>query len=169
MGDRIVVLREGVVQQVDTPLNLYQKPANMFVAGFIGSPSMNFIPGRLARQDSVFVFDAGSWRVPIPQTLTPYVEPWGGKEVILGIRPEHIEDAALRNGALPPHFAALRAKVEVHEPLGSDVILYLEAGGHSLVARVDANSSARMGDEVTVALDMSRLHLFDPINHQAIV
>ncbi|MDR7439115.1 MAG: ABC transporter ATP-binding protein [Armatimonadota bacterium] len=169
MGDRIVVLREGVVQQVDTPLNLYHRPANMFVAGFIGSPSMNFIPGRLVRQDTAFLFDAGSWRVAIPQNLTTYIEPWEGREVILGIRPEHIEDAALRNGALPPHFATLRAKVEVHEPLGSDVILYLEAGGYSLVARVGADSSARMGDEVTVALDLSRLHLFDPRTHQAIV
>jgi len=169
MGDRIVVLREGVVQQVDSPLNLYHKPANMFVAGFIGSPSMNFIPGRLVRQDSALLFDAGSWRVPIPQDLSAYVEPWEGKDVILGIRPEHIEDAALRNGTLPPHFSTLPAKVEVHEPLGSDVILYLEAGGHSLVARVDASSPAKMGDEVTVALDLSRLHLFDPRTHQAIV
>ncbi len=169
MGDRIVVLRDGVVQQVDTPLNLYQKPANMFVAGFIGSPSMNFVPGRLVRQDGAFLFDAGTWRVEIPSNLTEYVQPWEGRDVILGIRPEHIEDARLRDGALPPSFAVLRAKVDVHEPLGSDVILYLDAGGHSLVARVDARSPAKMGDEVTIALDMSKLHLFNPQTHEAIV
>jgi multiple sugar transport system ATP-binding protein len=169
MGDRIVVMRDGVVQQVDSPMNLYEKPANLFVAGFIGSPSMNFVPGEIRQRNGTLVFDAGTWQVPIPPDLHEYVRPWEGHRVIFGIRPEHMEDVALRNGQLPPSHVPLRAKVEVHEPLGSDVILYLDAGGHSLVARVDAHSQAKMGDEVTVALDLRKMHLFNAQTHEAIV
>ncbi len=169
MGDRIVVMRDGVVQQVDTPLSLYEKPANVFVAGFIGSPSMNFVPGEVRQRDGRLVFDAGTWAVPIPSDLQEVVRPWEGKPVIFGIRPEHVDDAALRNGQLPPDSVILRAKVEVHEPLGSDVILYLDAGGHSLVARVDAHTRAKMGDEVVVALDLRKMHLFNAQTHEAII
>ncbi|GBD30463.1 sn-glycerol-3-phosphate import ATP-binding protein UgpC [bacterium HR32] len=169
MGDRIVVMRDGVVQQVDAPLSLYEKPANVFVAGFIGSPSMNFVPGEVRQRDGRLVFDAGSWAVPIPSDLHEVVRPWEGRPVIFGIRPEHVDDAALRDGQLPPDAATLRAKVEVHEPLGSDVILYLDAGGHSLVARVDAHTRAKMRDEVVVALDLRKMHLFNAQTHEAIV
>ncbi|MDR5683312.1 MAG: sn-glycerol-3-phosphate ABC transporter ATP-binding protein UgpC [Armatimonadota bacterium] len=167
MGDRIVVMRDGVVQQVDTPLNLYERPANVFVAGFIGSPAMNFVEGLLMRGDGAFAFDAGNWRIPVPAGLSEYVKDWEGRRVVFGVRPEHMEDAALASPQ--EHHAVLRAKVEVHEPLGSDVILYLDAGGHSIVARVDAHSPAKMGDDVTVALDLRRMHLFDAETHKAII
>jgi multiple sugar transport system ATP-binding protein len=167
MGDRIVVMRDGLVQQVDTPLNLYERPANMFVAGFIGSPAMNFVVGQMVRSDGAFAFDAGNWRVPIPADISEHVRSWDGKRVVFGIRPEHMEDAVF--AAPHDHRATLRAKVEVHEPLGADVILYLDAGGHSIVARVDAHSAAKMGDDITVALDLRKMHLFNAETHEVIV
>jgi multiple sugar transport system ATP-binding protein len=167
MGDRIVVMRDGIVQQVDSPLNLYEKPANLFVAGFIGSPAMNFIESRLARRDGAVVIDAGSFAMEVPADITPHVKEWVGKTVIFGIRPEDIQDRAYARDA--NHTGALRAMVEVHEPLGSDVILYLSSGDHSIVARVDAHSEARMGQEAEVVFNMRRMHLFDPETHAAIV
>jgi multiple sugar transport system ATP-binding protein len=167
MGDRIVVMRDGVVQQVDSPLNLYEKPANLFVAGFIGSPAMNFIEATLVQRDGVTVVDAGSFAMEVPADIAPYAKDWVGRKVIFGIRPEDIQDRAFARDA--NHKWALRAMVEVHEPLGSDVILYLSTGPHSIVARVDAHSQARMGHETEVVFNMRRMHLFDPQTHAAIV
>lgn len=167
MGDRIVVMRDGLVQQVDTPLNLYERPANVFVAGFIGSPAMNFVEGQLARRNGAVVFDAGNWRVAIPVALWEHIQDWEGRRVVFGIRPEHMQDASL--AAPQDYHATLRAKVDVHEPLGADVVLYLDAGGHSIVARVDAHSPAKMGDDVTVALDLRKMHLFNAETHEAVV
>jgi multiple sugar transport system ATP-binding protein len=167
MGDRIVVMRDGVVQQVDTPLNLYEKPANMFVAGFIGSPAMNFVDSVLAEEDGRVFVDAGSFRLEVPADLVPYARPWLGKAVVFGIRPEDIADRSLTNGANPAW--TLRATVDVHEPLGSDVILYLSVGRHSLVARMDARTDARMGQAVEVVVNMRKMHLFNPTTQEAII
>jgi multiple sugar transport system ATP-binding protein len=167
MGDRIVVMRDGVVQQVDTPLNLYEKPRNLFVAGFIGSPAMNFIEATLAQKDGRLVVDAGSFAMAVPADLAPHARDWLGRKVIFGIRPEDIQDRAFARDAAPD--TTLRAMVDVHEPLGSDVILYLSTGPHVIVARVDAHSEARMGHETEVVFNMRRMHLFDPQTHEAII
>jgi multiple sugar transport system ATP-binding protein len=167
MGDRIVVMRDGLVQQVDAPLNLYEKPTNMFVAGFIGSPAMNFVEAKLAQQNGSVVVDADAFKVEVPSDIAQHAREWVGKPVIFGIRPEDIQDRAYARDANPAW--ALRASVEVHEPLGSDVILYLATGPHSIVARVDAHSQARMGQQAEVVFDMRKLHLFDPQTHRAIV
>jgi multiple sugar transport system ATP-binding protein len=167
MGDRIVVMKDGVVQQVDSPLNLYEKPANLFVAGFIGSPAMNFLEARLAKQDGKMAVDGGVFRADVPQEYVPQLQSWAGRPVIFGIRPEDIHDRALapdrQDGAV------VRAAVDVHEPLGSDIILYLTAGDHSIVARVDARSQARMGQNTEVVMDMRKMHLFNPDTHEAIL
>ncbi|MBM3450667.1 MAG: sn-glycerol-3-phosphate ABC transporter ATP-binding protein UgpC [Armatimonadetes bacterium] len=168
MGDRIVVMKDGVVQQVDSPLRLYGQPANLFVAGFIGSPAMNFMDGELSRANGSYSFDAGNWRIALPSELNDYLKAWERKKVIFGIRPEHMADAGARD-ELPPHYARVPAKVEVHEPLGSDVILYLDAGGHPIVARVDPHSRAKMGDDITVGVDLRKLHLFNAETHEVIV
>jgi multiple sugar transport system ATP-binding protein len=167
MGDRIVVMRDGLVQQVDAPLNLYEKPANLFVAGFIGSPAMNFVEARLAQRNGTTVIDADAFSLEMPQDIAAHAKAWVGKAVIFGIRPEDIQDRAYARDANSAW--ALKAMVEVHEPLGSDVILYLSSGPHSIVARVDAHSEARMGQSAEVVLNMRKLHLFDPQTHQAII
>jgi multiple sugar transport system ATP-binding protein len=166
MGDRIVVMRDGVVQQVDTPLNLYEKPANLFVAGFIGSPAMNFLEARLTKQDGKLFVDGGVFLAQVPPQHVPALGDWAGRPIIFGIRPEDIYDRALvqmSDGAM------VRATVDVHEPLGSDTILYLTAGQHSIVARVDARTQARMGQQAEVAFDMKRMHVFNPETHAAIL
>jgi multiple sugar transport system ATP-binding protein len=167
MGDRIVVMRDGLVQQVDAPLNLYERPTNMFVAGFIGSPAMNFVEAKLTQQNGTVVIDADAFKVEVPSDIAVHTKEWIGKPVIFGIRPEDIEDRAYARDANPAW--GVSASVEVHEPLGSDVILYLASGPHSIVARVDAHSEARMGQQAEVVLNMRKLHLFDPQTHRAIV
>ncbi len=167
MGDVIVVMRDGVIQQVDSPLNLYEKPANMFVAGFIGSPAMNFIPARLVTRDGATVLDADAFAMEVPPDIAALARDWVGREIIFGIRPEDIQDRAFARDAHPGW--VLKATVDVHEPLGSDVILYLSVGPHSIVARVDAHSEAKMGQATEVVFNMRKLHLFDPQTHQAII
>jgi multiple sugar transport system ATP-binding protein len=167
MGDVIVVMKDGVVQQVDSPLNLYEQPANLFVAGFIGSPAMNFVEAKLASQDGKMIVDAGVFRAEVPQEYAPKLAAWAGRPVIFGIRPEDIHDRAFHT--ISDNTAAIRANVDVHEPLGSDVILYLTVGDHDIVARVDARTKARMGQTAEVVLDMRKMHVFNPDTHEAIL
>src|SRR3972149_8258957 len=144
--DRIVAMRDGLVQQVDSPLNLYERPANQFVAGFIGSPAMNFIAARVTQNGGGYRISADGFQVEVPRDLTEAVGKLAGREVIFGIRPEDIEDRALVANVNPAW--TIRAGVDVHEPLGSDVILYLTVGSHSIVARVDAPTAAKMGQQI---------------------
>ncbi len=167
MGDRIVVMKDGLVQQVDTPLNLYEKPANLFVAGFIGSPAMNFVEAALADSAGKVFVDAESFRLEVPPDLASPARPWVGRRVIFGIRPEDIADRALTNGSQPAW--TIKAAVDVHEPLGSDVILYLTAGSQTLVARVDARTEAKMGQSIEVVFNMRKMHLFNPETQEAIL
>lgn len=167
MGDRIVVMKDGLVQQVDSPLALYEKPANQFVAGFIGSPAMNFVPATLRETGGKVQLEANGFRMEVPQDLTSHTREWLGREVIFGIRPEDIQDRALVGDANPAW--TLRTLVDVHEPLGSDVILYLTAGSQSIVARVDAHSQAKMGQTIDVVFNMRKMHLFNPKTQEAIV
>jgi multiple sugar transport system ATP-binding protein len=166
MGDRIVVMKDGVVQQVDSPMNLYERPANLFVAGFIGSPAMNFLETKLARQDGRLLVDGGVFRAEVPPEHNAALADWAGKPIIFGIRPEDVHDRA---SAPSGDGALLRANVDVHEPLGSDVILYLTAGSHTLVARVDAHTQARMGQATEVVFNMKKMHVFNPETHAAIL
>lgn len=167
MGDRIVVMKDGLVQQTDSPMNLYEKPANLFVAGFIGSPAMNFIDATLVQADGKSRLEASGFRVEVPTDLVPYVRDWTGRRVIFGIRPEDIQDRAFMSAALPG--STIKAGVDVHEPLGSDVILYLTVGSQSIVARVDARTQAKMGDSVEVVLNLRKMHLFNPDTQEAIL
>jgi len=167
MGDRIVVMKDGLVQQVDAPLNLYEKPANLFVAGFIGSPAMNFVDASITEAGGTYRVSADGFQLEVPRDLSAAVKPWAGKAVVFGIRPEDIQDRALAGTAAQG--TTIRTTVDVHEPLGSDVILYLTVGSHSIVARVDAHTQARMGQSIEVVLDMRKMHLFDPQTQQAIL
>jgi len=167
MGDSIVVMKDGLVQQVDNPLNLYDRPANLFVAGFIGSPAMNFLEARLVQQDGTLIVDADVFRTEVPAAAAPKLAGLVGKPVIFGIRPEDIHDSAFHQSIV--NGSVFKATVDVHEPLGSDIILYLTAGKHSLVARVDARSQARMGQTTEVMMDTAKMHLFNAETHEAVL
>jgi len=167
MGDRITVLKDGVVQQTADPLTLYDKPANQFVAGFIGTPPMNFLRGKVARKDSACYFDGGTFVVRIPEPASKAVAGRAGLETILGIRPEDIVYSD-RPSELDPASSAV-VKVEVVEPMGSETWLYLSAAPHSLIARAGARVKPAAGSTVRVGLDMSRAHFFDPETERALV
>jgi multiple sugar transport system ATP-binding protein len=152
---------------VDSPLNLYERPANLFVAGFIGSPAMNFIESKLARQDGKIIVDAGVFRAEVPPDYASKLSAWAGRPVIFGIRPDDIHDRAFHT--VTDSASVIRAAVDVHEPLGSDIILYLTVGDHEIVARVDARSQARMGQTTEVVLDMRKMHVFNTDTHEAIL
>ena len=162
MGDRIVVMKDGVIQQADTPDTIYNYPANMFVAGFIGSPAMNFIPGRLEEENGKVRFKANNVNVEIPDGRAKLLKDGGyvGKDVVFGIRPEDIHDEPVFLEASPD--SVLTTKVEVSENMGSEMYLYLSGLGDDMfIARVDARSNVGMGDEVKLAFDMNKCHIFD--------
>ena len=160
MGDRIVVMNDGIIQQVDAPQVLYNFPCNIFVAGFIGSPQMNFLDAVVGSGDSGFCLEMGDDRIAmsadkIPEGFDKYI----GAAVTLGIRPEDIYDDAEYLSANPG--SSVAATVEVSEQLGSDVFLHLMYGEMQLTARVDPASTAKTGDELKIAFDMKKIHLFD--------
>lgn len=167
MGDRIVVMRDGLVQQVDSPMNLYDKPANLFVAGFIGSPAMNFIDVTVGQADGKVQLETEGLRVEVPSEVSSNVRPLIGRRAIFGIRPEDIQDRALATDIVAAW--TIPATVDVHEPLGSDILLYLTVGKQNIVARVDARSQAKMGAPVKVVLNMRKMHLFNPDTQEAIL
>ncbi|GAQ24542.1 ABC transporter ATP-binding protein [Tepidanaerobacter syntrophicus] len=160
MGSRIVVMKDGYIQQVDTPQNIYDHPANTFVAGFIGSPQMNFIDAALTREgDTIYVAFEGI-KLPIPDGVAKKLDlSYVGKEVVLGIRPEDIHDEPAFLDYFPDYcFSVL---VDIIELLGSETFLYLTLGQYSLIARVDPRSTAKVGDNIKIGFDMNKLHLFD--------
>ncbi|MBP2016756.1 multiple sugar transport system ATP-binding protein [Symbiobacterium terraclitae] len=164
MGDRIVVMKDGVIQQVAPPQELYDHPANLFVAGFIGSPTMNFLRGRLSADAKVF--DGGTFTLPLPEKLAAAARNYGGKEMVLGIRPENIhanpEFVAAHNGTRIP------ARIEVVEPLGSEIYLYLSSGENQITARVEPHLRFHSGENINLAVDSDKVHLFDAETEMAV-
>ncbi len=158
MGDRIVVMKDGNVQQIDTPLNLYHHPKNKFVAGFIGSPAMNFMSGRIIRENGLF-FEEGQGRLRIPSKFENTLASYIAQNAVFGIRPEDIHLAENANGLTQK--AELYATVEVVEPMGNEIFLYLNTGTNNLVARVNARTEPALGSRLNVALDMDKAHFFD--------
>ena len=162
LGTRIVVMKDGVIQQVDTPQNLYDYPCNIFVAGFIGSPQMNFLDGTLKKAGDQFVVDLAGTEVPLPKEKTAdgKLDAYVGKTLKVGIRPEDIKDD---EEFLEKHpNSHLSAEVEVSELMGAEIYLYLTYQGQNLMARVAPTSKSRRGDKVTMAMDTHKIHLFDP-------
>jgi multiple sugar transport system ATP-binding protein len=162
MGDRIAVMNAGVLQQLDTPENLHERPTNLFVAGFIGSPAMNFFPAKIVRDSgSGSVADAGFFKAPVRGQAAEAV----GRDVILGVRPEDIDDlaSAQQNGHLP-----VDARVEVVEFLGNELQLGLSADGQPFVARVSTNTQTRPGSTLRVGFNLKKLHVFDKATEAAL-
>ena len=161
MGTRIVVMKDGIIQQVDTPTNLYTKPCNMFVAGFIGSPQMNFIDAKLVKRgDGTYLeFNGEDIKLPEGKASKPELQNYIGKDVILGIRPEDIHDDEAYISSCPND--VVKAKVDVTEMMGAETYLYLTIAGKPFIARVNQRSTAKLGDSIDVVFDTNKLHLFD--------
>jgi multiple sugar transport system ATP-binding protein len=166
MATRIAVINKGILQQLDTPQNLYDHPNNLFVAGFIGSPAMNFFPGKLRRDNGKVVVDASDFAVAIPPKFAKPYESHVGKDIIFGIRPENIHDTDF----VPPNTDTekVAVKVDVTELMGNEIFLYLVSGKNTFVARVDPRSKLRVGEQATVAFDMDSIHIFDAATEETI-
>jgi multiple sugar transport system ATP-binding protein len=168
MGDRIAVMSNGVIQQCDKPLTLYNHPNNLFVAGFIGSPAMNFLPVTLVRNGDELLVDAGGFKVALPTALADKVSDYVGKTLTFGIRPEDIYDKGLPGLVASTPGNTVTVEVDVIEPLGSDVEMYIKSGELTLIATIDSASAAQIGDKIDVIFDMAKSHLFDPQTEQAL-
>jgi multiple sugar transport system ATP-binding protein len=171
MADRIVVMKDGFIQQVASPPDLYDYPTNMFVAGFIGSPQMNFIDSVIRKNDGKYFIEFGSERtktsegkkylIEIPEAknkndiFAEYVD----KEVVLGVRPEALNDDEMHISAAQT--GVIDCNVEVTELMGAETYLYLNCEGYNLIARVSPRTPARAGDTIKVAIDVNRIHIFD--------
>jgi multiple sugar transport system ATP-binding protein len=167
MGNRIAVMKDGILQQVSDPITTYDHPKNKFVAGFIGSPPMNFMRGKIIKKDGRIYFDEGKIRVQLVDEMRPKAEPYAGKEVIFGIRSEDIYDKLFVSVAPPGNI--VRARCEVYEPMGSEVYLYLNSGLHTFIARVGAHNRPKVNQEMDLVFDMSKVHFFDKDSEEAIV
>ena len=168
MGTRIVVMKDGIVQQVDTPIELYERPRNMFVAGFIGSPQMNFFDAKLLKEQDGYYVQVGNDKLKLPQgkakqALDSYI----GKEVVFGIRPEHIHDEESFIANQPD--GVVSAYVDVTEMMGAETYLYLQINDTKTIARVNARSKATIGDTIKVAFDLNKAHIFDKDTELAII
>ncbi len=164
LGDRVVVMKDGVVQQVGEPLELYNAPVNRFVAGFIGSPAMNFATVRMTGADGKMRADKAGFGIEVPAAFAPRLAPYTGRDVTVGIRPE---DLQIANGSEPAGLC-IDAVVEVVEKLGSEILLDLAVGGQTMVAAVEPTVRAQHGDKLRLALRSDRLHFFDTASEAAI-
>lgn len=167
MGDRIAVMKDGIVQQLADPITIYDHPLNKFVASFIGSPPMNFMLGRLIKKDGRFYFDEGRLVVKLVEEMYKNISSYAGKEVYLGIRPEEIYDKLFVSSAPPENI--VRVTCEVVEPMGSEVYLYLSTGRHSFIARVGAHDRPPINQDMDLVFDMSKVHFFDKDTEATII
>ncbi len=161
LGTRIVVMKDGVIQQVDTPQNLYEKPQNLFVAGFIGSPQMNFMDAVVKVDGDVASLEFAGHKMPLPAEKSKKLIDGGydGKTVVMGIRPEDIYDSEMYLEAFPQ--SVFTSTVKVYELLGAEVYLYFDVEQFPVTARVDSRTTARPGDTVKFAIDVEKIHIFD--------
>ncbi len=166
MGDKIVVLKDGVIQQVDTPLNLYNNPTNLFVAGFIGSPAMNFIQGQVVGGREL-QFRSGPLNITLTEKVAQKIRNHGAEEVILGVRPEHILD--MRNQNSKKNTEVQPAEIEVVEPIGNEIFVYFSLNKQSLCMRTAAEQQYHVGETLSYAFDPDRLYFFDVNTEQRIV
>jgi len=164
LGDRVVVMKDGIVQQVGKPLDLYNEPTNRFVAGFIGSPAMNFATVRVHRADNGLRADNVGFGIDVPAEIGPRLRPYAGRDVTIGIRPE---DLQIANGSHLPGLC-FDAVVEVVECLGAETLLDVLVGGQMMVAAVEPTVGAKRGDKLRLALRPERLHFFDTASEAAI-
>ncbi len=170
MATRIVVMKDGLIQQVDTPQKLYDEPVNMFVAGFIGTPQMNFLDGKLEKkgEDLYFVYEGNYLKMPADKANAPELQEYIGKDVVGGLRPECIHDDAANIEKYAD--SSLETFVDVTELMGAEIYLYLNVGEEGkLTARVSSRSTTRAGDTIKIAFDMTRMHIFDKDTERCVI
>ena len=163
MGDRIVVMRDGLIQQIGTPLGLYNQPVNRFVAGFIGSPPMNIVNAQVTESDGHLIVDEGDFQIRLDGEMADTLRSHVGKDVLFGIRPEDLvfdEAPAAQNN--------IKARVEVIEPLGAEIHLYVSTSKNQLIARVPPRLDFQVGEEVNLHPDVNKLHVFDMESEAAV-
>ncbi|MDR0220269.1 MAG: sn-glycerol-3-phosphate ABC transporter ATP-binding protein UgpC [Lachnospiraceae bacterium] len=167
LGTRIVVMKDGLIQQVDTPRNLYEKPQNLFVAGFMGSPQMNFLDGTVRIEGEEAFIEVVGKSIPLPPSKSKKLIDgrYNGKTVTFGIRPEDVDDSEM---IVQTAKCVFEATVRVYELLGSEVFLYFDLAEFPITARVDPRTTARPGDVVKFAFDVEKIHVFDKETSQVI-
>ncbi len=167
MGDRICVMRDGLIMQVADPLTLYRQPENLFVAGFIGSPPMNLLKGKVQRRDGGLFFveiaEKNGLTFPLQGHLESLAGKYVDKDIVFGIRPEHLSDT-IKEGSSAP----IASTVEIAEPMGSESLVYLKAGSGNLIARIHGEHLYHLGEPVTVQLNMDKVNLFDSATENVI-
>ncbi|MCX7017609.1 MAG: sn-glycerol-3-phosphate ABC transporter ATP-binding protein UgpC [bacterium] len=159
MGDRIVVMKDGIALQIDDPISLYDHPVNKFVAGFIGTPPMNFMTGTVEQNNSTLVFNEGSFHLNLPSRYHEALKPFVNKQVVFGIRPEDIYDPSY--GTELPNKQDVSAKVEVIEPMGSEIYLYMTTGKNPFIARVEPHVRAELDEQKKIIFNMDKAHFFE--------
>ena len=158
MGDRIVVMKDGLIQQVASPTNLYDTPNNTFVAGFIGTPPMNFFNASIQNQNGKLVVAEQTFTLTIPDEWKDKLADYVDKDVVFGIRPEHVGSPTAESTEGAPK---IQASVEVIEPMGSETYLYMNTGTNDFIARVDSHRRCEVGDKIDLAVMMGKAHIFD--------
>lgn len=167
MGDRIVVMKNGVVQQIDTPLNLYNNPINKFVAGFIGSPAMNFFEGCIKREGKLYFNEVnGGIKLEIPESLESKLSSYVGKNLYLGVRPEHVSIQEYRHGELD---STATLQVDISEPMGNEVYLYFNSPTTQIVARISTPVDPKPGSELKMYFDTTKAQFFNKENENSIL
>ncbi|HYW78988.1 MAG TPA: sn-glycerol-3-phosphate ABC transporter ATP-binding protein UgpC [Thermoguttaceae bacterium] len=162
LGGRIAVMRAGRLQQTASAMTLYDRPANRFVAGFVGSPAMNFLEGQIRRTADTFAFDEGSFSLSLPKAWSGVIKPYAGKPILMGLRPEHLDPTGAADTP------CIAAKVEAVETLGHETHVLLSTSRHTLVCRTGPTYSLRVGDQIQPAIAIGRLHFFDPSTGDAL-
>ncbi len=170
LGDRIVIMRDGLVQQCDTPLEIYDRPRNKFVASFIGSPAMNFLEGKLDTDDGKLLFFFGEDHVTMPEKYHDAVKNHIGCEVYFGVRPEHVYDMKYaRSGLIKGGAETITGTIEVIERLGNEILLYLSVAGQKIILKEDSHCKAEVGEKINVTCNMDMLHIFDKKTEENII
>jgi len=167
MANRIFIMNEGRLQQSGTPLEVYKKPNNKFVAGFIGSPATNFIDSVIIKENDEYFIKAEGMKLRVPKDFHSKITDYIGKEIIFGVRPEDIHDKRFVSNAAPSN--TIKAKAEIIEPLGAEIFIYLACGKNSLVGKMDSRTQVEIEQNIEMVIDMEKTHIFDPKTLLAIV
>jgi len=167
LGDRIAVMKGGILHQCADSMEIYDKPANKFVASFIGMPPINLMEGRIIKKERKYYFDGGRFQVELVESMFDTMTPYEGKEVTFGIRAENVYDKLFVSDATPDN--TVSAVCEVVEPMGAEVYLYLKTGKHSFIARVAAHNRPDINRDMELVFDMNKVHFFDKDTEETIV
>ncbi len=167
MGNRIVVMKDGIIQQVADPISLYDKPVNKFVAGFIGSPPMNFVNGKIIKKEGKFYFTENGFTLKIVEDMYSKVSSYEGKDVVFGVRSEDIYDKLFVSTVSSDN--CIKGVVEIVEPMGAEVFLYLTVGKSSIIARVGGHDKPEVNQDLDLVFDMSKVHFFNKETEETIV